>query len=416
MFEKDRWKEIFHILKQNKLRSFLTAFGIAWGIFMLMIMLGASTGLGNGMSRNLGDFAINSCFIWAQETTMAFKGFKKGRNYNFELKDMEILRRNIPEIEYLSPRLNRGNQVVSRNNKSEGFNIMGDFPEFFKIDPPSMISGRFINNKDIDDFRKVIVIGERVNEVLFDSGEDAIGQYVKINGIYFQVIGIFRSKHTGGWGRYQNSCINMPLTTMQKSYNLGNIVGWFGMTAEATASVKKVEQQAISLLKSAHSVHPDDEMAVGHENVAEEFKKFQGLFLGINLVVWIVGLGTLFAGVVGVSNIMLVVVRERTQEFGIQRALGATPWKIVGQLLMESVFLTTTAGYVGLFVGIGLVELIRKFLPPGATDVFYNPTISLGVAFSSLTILIVCGLLAGLIPARKAVSMKPIDAIRSEYK
>jgi putative ABC transport system permease protein len=416
MFEKDRWKEIFHILKQNKLRTFLTAFGIAWGIFMLMIMLGASSGLGNGMSRNMGDFSVNSCFIWAQETTMPYKGFKKGRNYNFELKDIEMLRRNIPEIQYLSPRLNRGNQIVSRDKKSEGFNIMGDFPEYNNIDPVNMLNGRFLNSKDIIDIRKVIVIGARVNEVLFKNGENAVGQYVKINGIYFQVIGVYKSKHSGGWGRYQDGCINMPLTTMQKSFNLGNIVGWFGMTTNATTSVKMVEQQAITLLKAAHYINPEDEMAVGHENVAEEFKKFQGLFLGISLLVWIVGLGTLLAGVIGVSNIMLVVVRERTQEFGIQRALGATPWKIIGQLLMESVFLTTTAGYVGLFVGIGLVELIRKFLPPGATDVFYNPTISLGVAFMALSILVVSGLLAGLVPARKAVSMKPIDAIRSEYK
>jgi putative ABC transport system permease protein len=416
MFEKDRWREIFHVLKQNKLRTFLTAFGIAWGIFMLMVMLGASSGLGNGMSRNLGDFAVNSCFMWTQQTTMPYKGFKKGRNYNFELKDIDMLRRKIPEIQYLAPRLDRGNQLVSRNNKTEGFNILGDFPEYNNIDPVTMIKGRFINRKDVTDCRKVIVIGQRVNEVLFEKGEDALGQYIKFNGIYFKVIGVYQSKHSGGWGEYQNGCIDMPLTTMQKAYNLGNIVGWFGMTADSKTSVKIIEQQAISFLKYAHNIHPEDEMAVGHQNVAEEFKKFNGLFLGISLVVWIVGLGTLFAGVVGVSNIMLVVVRERTQEFGIQRALGATPWKIIGQLLMESVFLTATAGYVGLYVGIGLVELVGKLLPPGATNVFYNPDISLRVAFSSLFILVISGLLAGIIPARKAVSMKPIDAIRSEFK
>lgn len=416
MFEKDRWKEIFHVLKQNKLRSFLTAFGIAWGIFMLMIMLGASTGLGNGMSRNLGDFAVNSCFMYTQTTTLPYKGFKKDRNYNFDLTDIDMLKSKIPEIQYIAPQLDRGNQMVSRNNKTEGFNIMGDYPEYNNIDPVTMSKGRFINYKDISDCRKVIVIGNRVNEVLFENGENAIGQNVKINGIYFKVIGIYRSKHSGGWGEFQDGCIVMPLTTMQKAYNLGNIVGWFGMTASATTSVKIIEDKAIALLKAAHYIHPDDEMAVGHQNVAEEFKKFQGLFTGISLLVWIVGLGTLFAGVVGVSNIMLVIVRERTQEFGIQRALGATPWKIIGQLLMESVFLTTTAGYVGLFLGIGLIELIGMLLPPEATNVFYNPDISLKVAFSSLTILVISGLLAGIIPARKAVSMKPIDAIRSEFK
>lgn len=416
MFEKDRWREVFHVMKQNKLRTFLTAFGIAWGIFMLMVMLGASSGLGNGLSRNMGDFDVNSCFMWTQETTLPYKGFKKGRNYNFELKDIEMLKQKMPEIQYLAPRLDRGNQVISRNNKTEGFNILGDFPEYNKIDPVTMLKGRFINNKDVSDCRKVIVIGERVSNALFEKDEEVLGQYIKINGIYFKVIGVYRSKHSGGWGDYQNGCIDMPLTTMQKAFNLGNIVGWFGMTADSETSVKIIEEQAITLLKAAHFIHPDDDMAIGHQNVAENFKKFNGLFLGISLLVWIVGLGTLFAGVVGVSNIMLVVVRERTQEFGIQRALGATPWKIIGQLLMESVFLTATAGYVGLYVGIGLVELIKRILPPESANVFYNPSISLKVAFSALIILVISGLLAGIIPARKAVSMKPIDAIRSEFK
>ncbi len=416
MFEQDRWKEIFHVLKQNKLRTFLTAFGIFWGIFMLMIMLGASSGLGNGMRRNVGDHAINSCFVWTQQTTMPYKGFKKGRYYSFELKDMEMLRKKVPEIEYLAPRQNRGSQPVSRENKTEGFDILGDYPDYYDIDPCTILKGRFLNNKDIAESRKVIIIGERVHEVLFRPEEDVLGQYLKINGIYFEVVGVYKSKHTGDWGNYQNSCITMPLTTMQKAFNLGTEVGWFGMTSKAGVPMKALETKVISLLKAAHYVHPDDDMAIGHQNVEEMVKKFQGLFIGIMIVVWIVGLGTLFAGVVGVSNIMLVVVRERTQEIGIQRAMGATPWQIIGQLLMESVFLTTLAGYLGLFCGIGLVELVRVALPPSTTDVFYNPQISLRIAFISLAVLVIAGLIAGIIPARQAVAMKPIDAIRSEYK
>jgi putative ABC transport system permease protein len=416
MFEQERWKEIFHVLKENKLRTFLTAFGIFWGIMMLMIMLGASSGLGNAMLKNLGDFDVNSCFVWTQQTTMPYKGFKKGRYYDFELKDIEMLKAKIPEIENLAPRLDRGNQPVARNKQAEGFTIYGDYPEYDNIDPCIIVKGRYINQKDIDEQRKVVVIGERVDEVLFDEEEEALGQYIKINGMYFQVIGVSRSKHNGGWGNQQNSSITMPLTTMQKAYNLGNVVGWFGITAKPGYSVKTVENKAISLLKAAHYVHPDDDMAVGHENVEEQFKQFNGMFIGINLLVWIVGLGTLFAGIVGVSNIMLVVVRERTQEFGIQRAIGATPWKIISQLIMESVFLTTLAGYVGLFLGITLVELIDNILPPTAADIFFNPQVSLRVAFSALIILVFSGMLAGIIPARKAVSMKPIDAIRSEYK
>ncbi len=415
MFERDRWKEIFHVLKQNKLRSFLTAFGIFWGILMLMIMLGASSGLGNGLSRNVGDHAVNSCFMWTQQTTMPYKGFKKGRYYNFEIKDLDMLRKKVPGIEYLAPRLNRGSQPVSRNNVSEGFDIFGDYPAYNRIDPCTILKGRYLNYKDIEEYRKVIIIGERVNEVLFKPEEDALGKYLKINGIYFEVVGVFKSKHTGNWGTYQNASITMPLTTMQKAFNLGDMVGWFGMTSKPGYSVKDIETKSMSFLKAAHYVNPDDEMAVGHQNIEEMVKKFRGLFIGIMLVVWIVGLGTLFAGVVGVSNIMLVVVRERTQEIGIQRAIGATPWRIIGQLLMESVFLTATAGYIGLFCGIGLVELVNMALPPSALDVFYNPQISLKIAFVSLLVLVVAGLIAGIIPARQAIAMKPIDAIRSEY-
>ncbi|MBN1598736.1 MAG: ABC transporter permease [Bacteroidales bacterium] len=416
MFERERWREVIHVLSKNKLRTFMTAFGILWGIFMLMIMLGASTGLSNGMKRNLGDFAVNSCFIWAQQTTMPYKGFKKGRHYNFELKDMDMLGKKIPEIEYLSPRMNRGNMPISRDKKTGGFNIFGDFPEFNNIDPMTIVKGRFLNHKDIQDRRKVVVIGERANEVLFEQDEDALGKYIKVNDVYFQVVGIFRSKHTGGWGNYQNQSVIMPLTTLQKTFNEGNTVHWFSITAKRGTSAKYIETKAISLLKAAHYVHPDDEMAVGHQNVEEEFKKFNGLFMGVNIVVWIVGLGTLFAGIIGVSNIMLVVVRERTQEFGIQRAVGATPWKIIGQLIMESVFLTVIAGYIGLFFGIGLVELVDMIISGQHIEAFYNPEVSLEIAFKALAVLVVAGTLAGIIPAKRAVSMKPIDAIRSEYK
>jgi putative ABC transport system permease protein len=416
MFERDRWQEILQALKENKLRTFLTAFGIFWGMFMLMVMMGAGTGLQNGVFRQMGEFATNSCFVWTQTTTMPYKGFKKGRNYNFELKDMDLLKNKVPEIAVLSPRYHRGTTSVSRNKKTEGFNVIGDFPDYFKVDPLTMKEGRFLNSIDIEDQRKIVVIGEHVKEVLFDEGEDPIGQYLKINGVYFQVVGLYSSKHNGGWGRYQNAAIVMPLTTMQKSYNLGNIVGYFAITAKPGVSCKNIEEKTISVLKAAHYINPDDLMAVGHENEEEEFKQFAGLFSGIRLLIWIVGLGTLFAGVVGVSNIMLVVVRERTQEFGIQRAIGATPWNIISQLLLEAVFLTTLAGYIGLFIGIGLVQLCNTILSTVNIESFYNPQINLHVATSALIILVFSGMLAGIIPARKAVAMKPIDAIRSEYK
>ncbi len=416
MFDKDRWQEILYALKENKLRTFMTAFGIFWGILMLMIMLGAGTGLQNGIKRNFGEHALNSCFIYTRPTTLPYKGFKKGREYNFELKDIELLKRQIPEIALIAPRYYQGNSTVSRNKKSEGFTILGDYPEYNRIDPSNILQGRYINQKDIDERRKVIDIGQRVKEVLYEPSENPIGTYLKINGVYFEVIGVMSSKKSGGQSAEENKWITMPLTTMQKSFNLGGILGWFMLTTKPNVPVKYIEDKSISVLKAAHYVNPDDNDAVGHGNIEEMSKNINGLFLGIQILIWIVGLGTLFAGVVGVSNIMLVVVRERTQEIGIQRAIGATPWNIITQLVMESVMLVSMAGYLGLFAGIGLVELINSAISGQVIEAFSNPQISLKVAFSALIIMIICGLLAAIIPARKAVSMKPIDAIRSEYK
>jgi putative ABC transport system permease protein len=416
MFERDRWQEILYALKENKLRSFLTAFGIFWGIFMLMVMLGAGSGLQNGIKRNFGDFAPNSCVMFAKTTTMPYKGFKKGRTYNFELKDIELLRLKVPGIDHISSRYFQYNSSVSRNNKTEAFSIAGDLPEYNIIDPVNILKGRFINQNDIDEQRKDIVIGQRVADILFGPDEDPIGKYLKIKGIYFEVTGVFSSKKIGGNADFENKTIEMPLNTMQKAYNLGNVVSYFLMTSKSKVTVKDIEDKSLSILKAAHYINPDDEMAIGHFNIEELSGKLNGLFVGIRLVIWVVGLGTLFAGVVGVSNIMLIVVRERTQEFGIQRALGATPWTVMSQLMMESVLLVTTAGYIGLFIGIGLVELINFAMAKMDLGVFYNPQISLEVALGSLLILIISGLIAAIIPARKAVSMKPIDAIRSEYK
>jgi len=418
MFEKDRWQEIFYALKKNKLRTILTAFGIFWGIFMLMIMLGAGTGLRRGAFQNLGDFAVNSCRLSAAKTTMAYKGFNKGRIYDFEINDLTILKNNIPEIESIAPGIEAGQVNVSRKRKVEAYSVSGDFPEINKIDPVTMTGGRFLNNLDILENRKVIVIGARIKEALFEAHENPIGEYLKVKGVYFKVIGSFESKHTGGWGNYQNQSIIMPLSTVQNTFNKGNRIDYIWMTAKPDVKVSFIENKAIRIIKALHDVAPEDEMAVRHFNIEEQFLEINAIFNGINLVLWIVGLGTLLAGVIGVSNIMLVVIRERTQEIGIMRAIGATPYKVTIQIFMESIFLTASAGYVGLFLGIGLVELIKFILTGMGAEIpgFYKPEVSLEIAFVSLAILVFCGILAGMLPARRAIAMKPIEAIRSEFK
>lgn len=420
MFEPDRWQEIWHVLSKNKLRTFLTAFGVFWGIFMLVIMLGSGNGLQNGVTQNFGDMATNSVFIWTQQTTIPYKGFPRGRRYYFDNEDVKALRHSVPEIKYLAPRLQAGgfmgtNNVI-RGLKSGVFNIMGDYPDFNRIDPLNIIEGRFVNDLDIKDKRKIAIIGTRVVDLLFNKGEDPMNKYIQIQGVYFQVIGVFRSKRTGEQANQENQNIYLPFTSLQQTYNYGNAVGFFSITARDDIPVSVVEDKAIRVLKQRHFIAPADESAVGHFNLKKEFDKMQGLFFGIRLLVWIVGTGTLMAGVIGVSNIMLVVVRERTKEIGIQRALGATPWKVILQIIMESVVLTTFAGYFGLTMGVGLLELINYLLGSANanTEMFVHPGIDFSVAVTALAILVFCGILAGLIPARRAVSVKPIDALRFE--
>jgi len=420
MIDIDKWKEIINTLRQNKVRTFFTAFGVFWGIFMLIIMLGSGKGLQNAVFQNMGDFATNSCFMWTQQTSIPYKGFPRGRFYRFNNGDTEALLEKIPELKDLSPRLQGwggdGANNAVRNDKTGAFTIFGDYPAWNKIDPIKMTSGRYINDLDIKNDRKVVVIGKRVVEVLFEAEEDPLNQYIKINGVYFKVVGVFKSKKNGQQAEREEQNIHMPFTTLQRIYNFGDNVGWYAMTAHDNIPVDIVEKKAREILKVRHSIAPEDERAVGGFNVSKEFKKMRGLFAGISGLIWIVGIGTLLAGVIGVSNIMLVIVKERTKEIGIQRALGATPMKVIIQIINESVFLTSIAGSIGLIIGFWLIELINYGLKSGggSSEMFKNPEVDFNVAISALIILIISGIFAGLIPAKRAVSIKPIDALRSE--
>jgi len=422
MFDLDRWQEIMSALKKNKMRTFLTAFGVFWGIFMLVVMLGAGNGLRNGITSDFGDFATNSVFMWTRSTTIPYKGLPKGRNFNFKADDIEALRKEIPEIDILSPRTQGGgsqdgNNVV-RGTKSGAFSIMGDYPEWNEIDPVTITAGRFLNNADLKEKRKVAVIGNKVVEILFQPGENPLGQYIQIQGIYFQVIGTFKPLTTGiNFGGDKEQSIYMPLTTFQRVYNWGDVIGWFAFTSKEGVPASEVEEKASALLRRRHLVSPEDTQAIGSFNLEKQFNQMTGLFAGINGLIWIVGIGTLLAGVIGISNIMLVIVKERTKEIGIQRAIGAPPAKIISQIITESVFLTTFAGYFGLVVSVGLLEALNRLLLSGGAGentMFKNPGIDFNMAVIALIILIVTGAIAGLVPARKAVSIKPIDALRYE--
>jgi putative ABC transport system permease protein len=426
VLDRDRWQEILNAIKQNKLRSALTAFGVFWGIFMLVVMTGSGNGLVNGITDGFADFATNSAYVWTQRTTKPYKGFKQGRYWNFTNQDMELLRREVPEIEVLAPKLQGWNvsqgENVHRGLRSGSFVVNGDVPEYNLIDPSEMVYGRFINQIDMMQKRKVCIIGERVYEVMFDKDEDPVGQYLKVSGVWFQIIGVFRSKNPKiNIGSNKKESIYVPFTTMQQVYNYGNQVHFFGFTARKGTSVAETAEKVMTVLKRNHSIDPDDKDAMGHINIEEQVKTMGYVFIGINLLIWIVGIGTLIAGAVGISNIMLVIVRERTKEIGIQRAIGARSWTIVSQILTESVFLTTIAGFLGLAFGTLILHGVDKAIThsmatkPAEEGVFFmNPEIGPAIAVSALIILVITGLIAGLIPAQKAIRIKPIDALRHE--
>ncbi|HCR91636.1 MAG TPA: ABC transporter ATP-binding protein [Prolixibacteraceae bacterium] len=421
MFDLDLWKEILSALKKNRMRSFMTAFGVFWGIFMLIIMSGAGRALENGIMDGIRSFASNSAFFWTERTSVPYEGFQRGRRWLYDNKDIEYIRRNIKEVEYLSPRLFGPNSYSGSNTirgeRTGAFNIFGDYPDYFKIDPWTPLEGRLLNEIDIQHNRKVCVIGERVREVMFNKEEKAIGQYLKVNGVYFQVVGVVQPEtqiNIGG-GQKEETII-IPFSTMQQAYNFGDKIHFFSVTSEKGTPVSVLEEKLKKLLKERHQIAPDDKMAVASFNIEVEWTKFSNLFLGIQVLTWIVGIGTLFAGVIGVSNIMLVIIKERTQEIGIQRAIGATPAKIITHIVAESVFLTTLAGYLGLSLGVGLLQLVNMVLESGNPDemFFRRPEVSFNMAVAAMAVLVISGIFAGLIPAKRAISIKPIDAIRDE--
>lgn len=419
--DRDQWQEIVVVLGRNKLRTFLTAFGVFWGIFMLVIMMGSGKGLQNGASAGFGGTATNSIFIWTQQTSMPYKGFKRGRNFNFKNDDVPALRAAVPDIDILAPRCqaggHRGSANVTRGVKTGAFSIYGDYPEFQQVQPSEMVQGRFLNYNDLRDKRKICVIGVEVYNALYDSGEDAIGTYIKAQGINYKVVGLFKSKSDDpNRSEEQEKAIYIPLTTFQQAYNWGDIIGWFSITSKDGVSVTEVGDKVKSVLKERHKVNPDDDRALGSWNMEEAYNRMMSLLTGINLLSLIVGTLTLLAGAIGVSNIMLVIVKERTREFGVRRALGATPSSIMIQVILESVVLTTAAGIIGIICGVWLLELITMLMNSfaGESGFFRNPGVELPIVLTALLILIVAGVLAGIIPARKAVSVRPVEALRYE--
>jgi putative ABC transport system permease protein len=419
LFDIDHWQEIKSALLRNRLRTALTAFGIFWGIFLLMVMLGTGAGLKNGVMREFEGGATNSFFIWTQRTQKPWAGLPAGRNIQLANADVEAIRDKVPETEVVAPRNQLGGYMggnnVSRGRKTGAFSIMGDYPEIQRIQSFKIVKGRFLSPIDLEEVRKVAVIGSRVEELLFEPVENPIGESIVVNGVYFQVVGVFRSMQSGDEADRDAQTIFVPFTTFQRAFNLGDQVGWLAVVSDPDVPASKAEEKVLALLKSRHKVAPDDERAFGHFNLEEEYDKIAGLFHGIRTLVWLVGIGTLAAGAIGVSNIMLIIVKERTKEIGIRRAVGAKPSAIVGQIVLEAMILTALAGYLGMVAGIALIEIVGNVLPEGdGTRMFLNPDVKVSEALRALAILVTAGVLSGLAPAQRALQVSPVVALRSE--
>lgn len=417
IFDRDTWQEIFGSIQKNKLRTVVTVIGVLWGIFIYIALSGASKGLDNGFEREFEEVAINSLFVWAQNTSIPYDGFRTGRRLQLKLDDETFLDERIPQLQYIAPRIARGafggsGSDVRRKGKVGTYAIYGDFPILINIASKDIYKGgRFINQSDIDYQRKVCVIGERTQEELFEVNEDPIGAFIEIDGMYFKVVGVH--KYTPGGGFESDSDIFIPFTTFKLLYNTGDRVNWFAMAAYDDADVVAVEADIKAALRIKHRVHPDDERAFGSFNLGEIFNKVKGFSNGMYILSLIVGIATILAGVVGIGNILLISVRERTKELGIRRALGATPSEVRAQIIIESVFLTVIAGIIGIILGAFVLAFIGYIFKDPMIP-FVNPTVPIKFILGALVLMVGLGTLIGLIPAQRAVSIKPIDALREE--
>ena len=419
MFNKERWDEILEALNANRFRTVLTAFGVFWGIFILVILLALTNGLKNGVQSDFGDFATNTIFMWTQRTSMPYQGFTKGRNFNFKLSDVALLKEKFPQLRYVSPRNQlggyRGSNNVTRGDKTGAFNVYGDEPDYINQEPLDMLQGRFLSQSDIEQERKVAVVGTDVIKSLYDYGEDPIGSYLKINGINFMVIGVVKKTSSQGDSQEDANTIYIPFSTFGKAFNFGDVVSWMALTAVDQVPITEIKPMIMKEMRAAHKVHPNDERAIGHFDLAEQFQRITGLFSILSFVGYFVGALVLMSGVIGISNIMLIVVKERTKEIGIRRAIGATPKEIRAQVLQESMVLTLISGMAGISFAAGVIWVMNSVLDAlGSVDNFANPSVGMGVLFIALAILVISGVLAGMIPATRATQMKPVDALRMD--
>ena len=416
IFDRDTWDEIFESISKNKTRTIITTIGVFWGIFIYIALAGSATGLENGFDDAFSGLSKNSMGVWAQRTSIPYKGFEEGRQPLFRLNDVDKLKSRIPEIEYIAPGLQAGAfsgapPLVTRGTKSDNFNVYGNFPVYAKISVINIFDGgRYINQEDIKYERKVAVIGEGTQERLFTEGEDPLGKYIEINNVNFKVVGVTKFSQGGGLGT--DSDVTIPYTTFAKLYNRGDRYGFMFIAGYDYVNPNYLEETVMSNLKVLKTVSPEDERAFGSFNIGSLFESIIKFTKGMVFLSLVVGIATIFAGVIGIGNIMLIAVKERTNELGIRRALGATPGEVKVQIVLESVFLTIIAGIIGIIVGAFLLFVINIGTSGLEDFPFTNPTVPLAIVFGAFVTMVTLGTLIGLIPAERAVSLSLIHIWR----
>ncbi len=411
-FDLDTWEEVWVTITRNKTRSLLTAFGVFWGIFMLVALMGGASGMNDLMAHNFEGFATNSGFMGSNNTGKAYKGFRQGRQWDMENRDLERIKSSVMGVDVVTATINSwGIEAVYEENKISG-TLKGQYPVYDRIEEPKIILGRTLNDVDVEQYRKVCVIGQRIYETLFPKGGNPSGSYIKIDGIYYQVVGVNAAEGNMSINGQTETSIVIPFSTMQRNYNRVTIIDMLCYTATKGYVISEVQKQVEQVVKRAHFIHPEDEQALISVNAEAMFGMMDDLFTGIRILGWLVGLGTLLAGVIGVSNIMMVTVKERTTEIGIRRAIGARPEDIMFQILSESMVLTTLAGMGGISFAVFLLNVVEQ----ATSTLTFVPRfqISFWAAIGACVLLLILGLLSGLAPAYRAMAIKPIEAIRDE--
>ncbi len=420
LIDTEKWQEIFLTLNQHKMRTALTAFGVFWGIFMLTVLLGAGKALENGVVEDFKEIP-NSAWIWSQGSTqIAYQGLPIGRQIRLKTDDIEAIKNSIPSVAKIYGQNSVGvwggspaYTVYKQNNGS--FSIQGTHAGMANIHQQKIVEGRYINEIDDQKRRKVAIIGTRVRDILFKQGDNPIGADITLSGISFQVVGVYKSSSSNP-DSAEEERIYIPNDTLRYAFNQVDWVGSFVVIPPPGVHALVAEADVKKFLYARNKVDPNDVGVLGSFNLQDEFDKVYGLFTGINVFSWIVAIGTIMAGAIGVGNIMLIVVKERTREIGLRKALGATPGSIIGMIVQESVLITAVAGYFGLVMGVLLLEGINALMEAngGSAGMFRNPEVDFNTAVSALVVLVISGVLAALMPAAKAASVNPIVALQDE--